>query len=66
MFSAVATAEDEEEAEQVEQESDLEPGLCQDQCPRINDLPGGRGFGEGRVTAGLRQIVIARRSNSSN
>src|SRR5438093_10712707 len=26
----------------------IEPGLCQDQSRQINDLPGGRGFGEGQ------------------
>ncbi len=25
------------------------PGVCQDQSRQINDLPGGRGFGEGQV-----------------
>jgi hypothetical protein len=27
----------------------IESGVCQDQRRQINDLPGGRGFGEGQV-----------------
>ena len=32
----------------MEQESDHRAGLCQDQSRQINDLPAGRGFGEGQ------------------
>ena len=45
---AVAAAEEREQAKQVGQESDHRAGLCQDQIRQINDLPAGRGFGEGQ------------------
>jgi len=38
----------------------IEPGVCQDQSRQINDLPGGRGFGEGQRAASELVVQIAR------
>jgi len=37
----------------------IEPGLCKDQSRQINDLPAGRGFGEGQEAWLLNGVEVA-------
>lgn len=62
---SVAAAHEWEESEQREQEGDHRAGIFSGSEPIDQPLGCRPSFGEGQVTAGLRQTVIARRSNSS-
>ena len=42
----------------------IELGVCQDQSRQINDLPGGRGFGEGQ--ADLKSVDVGTVLNTYN
>src|SRR5207244_4502493 len=44
----------------------IEPGLCQDQSRQINDLPCGRGFGEGQAIASAVTSISERSTYSAN
>ena len=54
----MATAEEREEADQVEQRAVIGARFCLEQSCRIKRLAAGPGFGEGKVEAVLRVLRL--------